>query len=169
MTATVFALLLQVWEAPPPPGSSTAPTIRPAHQGLTFGLSLGVGDAVMTNTGRATGGHIGGGSNLIIGGFLTKDLVLALKADWFNAEVGNLVDYGVVGQYWIGDDFTLIGGIGLGSGSFIDTSFALIVGATWNVWKPYPQNVIGVYVDVTPTFSDPSVVIIQAGAGWQFF
>src|SRR5512142_1113282 len=126
MTPIVFAMLLQVWEAPPPPGSSTAPVIRPGHQGLTFGLSLGIGDAVMSNTGRATGGHFGGGANLIFGDFVTHDLVVALKVDSFNAEVGYVIDYGIVAQYWFGDDITVFGGIGLGSSSFItDTSFAL--------------------------------------------
>ena len=144
--------------------------IRPGHQGLTFGLSLGVGDAVMTNTGRATGGHVGlGGINLIFGDFLTHDLVIALKVDLFNAEVGNMADYGVIGQYWFGDDAMVWGGIGLGSGNFIDTSLALLMGGQWNFYHPHPQHVVGVYLDVNPTFSDPSVVVIHGGVGWQFF
>jgi hypothetical protein len=163
-------MLLQVWEAPPPPGSGTPSTIRPGHQGLTFGLSLGVGDAVMSNSSRASGGHVGlGGLNLIFGDFLTHDIVLALKVDLFNAEVGNMADYGVIAQYWFGDEATVFGGIGLGSGNFIDTSFALMLGGQWNFYRPHPQHAIGAYLDVMPTFSNPTVVIIQAGVGWQFF
>src|SRR5215831_18732481 len=119
MTALALACLLQVWEPPPPPGSGQPQSIRPAHEGFTFGLSLGLGDAFVGSArGASSTSGLGlGGLNALVGGFLRPDLVLALKVDLYNASVGNYAAYGAVLQYWFGDQVTVMGGIGLGSGS----------------------------------------------------
>jgi hypothetical protein len=140
MTSLLLAWLLQVWEPPPPPGSSQAQGIRPPHQGFTFGLSLGVGDAFIGSS-RGAGGSSGlglGGLNAMFGWFLSHDIDLALRVDLYNSSVGSFAAYGPVLQYWFGDDFTVIGGIGIGSGNQMDNGFAFIIGASWNAWKPMP-------------------------------
>jgi hypothetical protein len=172
MTAFALACLLQVWEPPPPPGSGTPQAFRPAHQGFTISLELGIGDALIGSS-RGRGGTSGiglGGLNALFGWFLNHDVDVAFKLDLYNSDIGNYAAFGPVLQYWLGDDFTVIGGIGLGTGNnLISNGFAFILGATWNAWKPAPQHAIGAYFDVTPIISDPTVVILQGGIGWQFF
>jgi len=172
MTAFALACLLQVWEPPPPPGAGTPQSLRPEHQGFTMRLELGVGDALIGSS-RGVGGTSGiglGGLNALLGWFLRPELDVGLKVDLYNSDIGNYAAVGPVVQYWLGEDFTVIGGIGVGTGNNnIDNGFAFILGLTWNAWKPAPMHAIGAYLDVTPVFSDPKVVIIQGGVGWQFF
>src|SRR5438876_551563 len=61
--------------------------LRPAHEGFTFGLSLGMGDALVgSSRGVGGGGTLGfAGLDALAGGFLMHDLVLAGKIDVFNS------------------------------------------------------------------------------------
>lgn len=179
MAAAVSALLIAQGVA----GAQADHAIE--RKGFTLALTIGPGGAALFPSGGGSSLEPGVGAGISLGAFVRPNLAVLGRfsgVGYFTKSNVDAAGVGVVGpalEWWLSDQVSLVGGIGLGFSHIkpsvgqdtAKTGLGLMLAGHWLPWTS-DHHGLGFYVDLQPVFladGGGQAFTFQGGFAWQYY